>query len=102
MNIESGTWSDLTGEGPTWHLYVLECSDGSLYCGVTTDLDRRVREHNGSHRGAKSTRGRRPVVLVYSEVCSGRSDALRREHRFKSLSRERKLLFISCGGEDDK
>jgi len=78
----------------SWWLYVVECSDGTLYCGVTTSISRRVREHNTSHRGAKYTRSRRPVCLVYSEQCSSRSDALRREAAFKRMSRKQKLLLI--------
>ena len=79
----------------SWFLYVAQCSDGSLYTGVTTDVERRIREHNGSKRGAKYTRNKRPVKLVYSRVCKGRSEAQREEYKFKSLSRKEKLKIIS-------
>ena len=78
----------------SWFLYVAQCSDGSLYTGVTTDVERRIREHNGSKRGAKYTRNRRPVKLVYSRVCKDRSEAQREEYKFKSLSRKEKLKII--------
>ena len=78
----------------SWFLYVVQCSDGSLYTGVTTDIERRIREHNGSKRGAKYTCSRRPVKLVYVKDCRDRSEALREEYRFKSLSRKEKLKII--------
>jgi putative endonuclease len=78
----------------SWWLYVVECSDGTLYCGVTTSISRRVSEHNTSQRGAKYTRSRRPVSLVYTEQCSSRSDALRREAAFKRMTRKQKLHLI--------
>ena len=59
-----------------WHVYILKCSDGTLYCGSTVDVERRVIEHNTDDiKGAKYTKPRRPVKLVYSEVCSDRSTA---------------------------
>jgi len=78
----------------SWFLYVVQCSDGSLYTGVTTDIERRIREHNGSKRGAKYTRGRRPVKLIYVKDCRDRFEALREERKFKSLSRKEKLKII--------
>jgi len=78
----------------SWFLYVVQCSDGTLYTGVTTDIERRIREHNGSKRGAKYTRGRRPVELVYVKDCRDRFEALREEYKFKSLSRKEKLKII--------
>lgn len=74
-------------------MYVLECADGSLYTGITTDLARRVSQHNAG-TGANFTRSRRPVRLLWSEGAAGRSAALRRELEIKGLSRERKLLLI--------
>jgi putative endonuclease len=59
-----------------YHVYILKCSDNTLYTGVTTDLDRRISEHNGAvPGGAKYTRARQPVVCIYSEICKGRSAA---------------------------
>ena len=78
----------------SWFLYVVQCSDGTLYTGVTTDIERRIREHNGSKRGAKYTRGRRPVKLIYVKDCRDRFEALREEYKFKSLSRKEKLKII--------
>ena len=78
----------------SWFLYVVQCSDGSLYTGVTTDIERRIREHNKSRRGAKYTRSRRPVKLVYVKDCRDRREALREEYKFKSLSRKEKLKLI--------
>lgn len=72
-----------------WFLYILECSDGSLYTGVTTDIDRRLREHQEG-TGSRYTRTRRPVVLVHQEECGNRSQALSRECVVKSLPRSRK------------
>jgi len=77
-----------------WLVYLLECSDGSLYCGITKDLEGRVKAHN-SGKGAKYTASRRPVKLVYTEVFGGKSEALKREHEIKKLSRNQKLCLIS-------
>jgi len=80
--------------GSAWYLYILRCGDGSLYTGVTTDVARRLEEHR-SGRGAKYTRGRGPLELVYSETCTGHSEALRREMAVKALSKEQKLRLIA-------
>ena len=74
----------------TWKLYMLRCGDGSLYTGITTDLERRLEEHR-SGRGAKYTRGRGPLELVYAEECPDKSAALKRELEIKALPREEKL-----------
>ena len=79
--------------GHTWKLYILRCRDGSLYTGITTDLEKRIAAHN-SGKGAKYTRGRGPLELVYSEDCAEHSAALRREMEIKSLTREEKLKLI--------
>lgn len=73
-----------------WHVYLLECADGTLYCGATNDLDRRLAAH-GTPRGARYTRGRGPVRLVWSEAAGSKGDALRRELAVKRLSRGGKL-----------
>ena len=75
-----------------------KCSDGSLYTGVTTDIRRRMNEHNAK-RGARYTRGRTPVILIHDESRSGRSEALRREAEIKSWPRSRKLILIKSGGK---
>jgi putative endonuclease len=81
-----------------WHLYIVECSDGSLYTGITTDVVRRVNEHNGSPRGARYTRTRRPVALrAVAYVGESMSIALRVERKFKRLRTKRKLEVIAEG-----
>ena len=77
----------------TGFVYMLQCSDGSLYTGWTTDIDRRVRMHNEG-RGARYTRSRRPVKPVYLEPAVSREEALRREAAIKKLSRKDKLKLI--------
>ena len=76
-----------------WKVYMLRCCDGSLYTGITTDTDRRVAEHN-SGKGAKYTRSKRPVELVYQEDCEDHSHALRRELEIKALTRTGKMKLI--------
>jgi putative endonuclease len=77
-----------------WHLYILGCGDGSLYTGVTTDIERRIREHQEG-TGARYTRTHAPVTLVYQEECGSRSQALSRECAVKSLPRRKKYELIS-------
>jgi len=78
-----------------WYLYVVECSDGTFYTGVTTDIPRRVNEHNTSARGAKYTRSRRPVRTVYWRKMEDKSSAQTEESKFKRLSRKQKQEIIS-------
>ena len=74
---------------------MLQCSDGSLYTGITTDVERRLKQHNGdSPQGAKFTRARRPVRLVYSEQQPDRSLASKREIAIKAMNRKQKLALI--------
>ena len=78
-----------------WFVYILKCADDTLYTGITTDIERRVEEHNTDNKkGAKYTRVRRPVECVYSEQHKTRSDACKRESELKKLSREEKCRFI--------
>ena len=77
----------------TWTVYLARCQDGTLYTGITTDRERRLAEHN-SGSGAAYTRTRRPVSLVYWEIVSDRSSALRREHAIKRLSRVEKRALV--------
>ena len=77
----------------TWKLYILRCGDGSLYTGITTDVQARFQAHSCG-KGAKYTRGRGPLELAYSEECGSHSDALKRELEIKGLSREEKERFI--------
>ena len=76
------------------YVYLLRCSDGSLYCGWTTDLAARMEAHN-SGKGAKYTRTRRPVELVYSEEYEDRHEALSREWHIKQLPRQENLALIA-------
>jgi putative endonuclease len=75
------------------YCYILECADGTFYTGWTTDPERRLRQHNLG-RGAKYTRTRRPVHMVYLEELPDRAAAMRREIRIKQMSRERKVQLI--------
>ena len=77
-----------------WLLYILRCGDGSLYTGIAVDVQARLQMHR-SGKGAKYTRGRGPLELVYSEKCGSHSDALRRELEIKGLTREEKKALIS-------
>ncbi len=77
-----------------WFVYIIEASDGSLYTGVTTDVDRRFVEHCGTGKGAKFFRGRKPVKIAYIQEHPDRSSALKREAEIKKLSRENKLQLI--------
>ena len=76
-----------------WHVYIVECSDGSLYTGITNDLDKRITAHNDG-RGAKYTKSRRPVRLRYSEPAADRKHASQREYAIKSLPRVKKMQLI--------
>src|SRR5262249_4413843 len=75
-----------------FRVYLLRCKDGSIYAGITTDLSRRLTQHN-SGKGAAYTRSRRPVALVYDEASTDRSAALRREAALRRLSRAQKLAL---------
>jgi len=77
-----------------WYLYVLHCGDGTLYCGITTDLERRLDQHNAG-TGARYTRGRRPVSLARAWPCGDRSSALKSEAAFKKLTRSAKTRRLS-------
>ena len=77
-----------------WHVYVLECADGTLYTGVTVDLERRVHEHNHTKAGAAYTRARRPVGLVFASPYDSRSAAQKAEYAIKRWSRRKKLELI--------
>jgi len=77
-------------------VYMLRCADDSLYTGITTDLNRRIQEHNGEiEGGAKYTAGRRPVQLVYSKECKDRSKAGKEEWRIKKMKRKEKEELIN-------
>ncbi|MDO5545068.1 MAG: GIY-YIG nuclease family protein [Eubacteriales bacterium] len=77
-----------------WYLYILRCGDGTLYTGITTDIQRRLEAHRQG-RGAKYTRGRGPLELAYQEECGTHSEALKRELAVKALPRAEKETLIS-------
>jgi putative endonuclease len=83
-----------------YFVYILQCSDGTLYIGTTNNLEKRLIAHNTSKYGAHYTKIRRPVALVYSENCKTRGNALRREFVLKKLTRKEKLNVIDayCAG----
>jgi len=80
-----------------WHVYILRCADGILYTGSTTDIERRIKEHNRK-KGGGCTRRRLPVKLIYKETHPNRSSAQRREAEIKSWPRKKKLALISQEG----
>ena len=88
----------LTPQSPIkdYFVYIVKCSDETLYTGIATDLTRRVDEHNYSDKGAKYTKTRRPVELLYSEKLQDRSSASKREYEIKKLTREKKLELINA------
>lgn len=77
-----------------YYVYIVKCSDKTLYAGWKNNLEKRVQEHNDGKNGSKYTRARRPVRLVYTEACSCLSEALKREARIRKLSRWGKLELI--------
>jgi predicted GIY-YIG superfamily endonuclease len=80
----------------TWWLYLLRCADGTLYCGIALDVEARLQQHSEG-KGAKYTRGRGPLVLVYREACGSKTEALRRERTIKRLKRPAKEALIATG-----
>jgi putative endonuclease len=86
--------SDVT----TWYVYIVRCADDSLYTGIATDVPRRIDAHNGG-RGAKYTRGRRPVTLVYEESAATRGQALRRETAIKRMRTAVKRRLVAAGAD---
>ena len=83
-----------------WFVYILQCSDGTLYTGITNDLERRIQMHSNGD-GAKYTRGRGPLVLRYVEKIESYSSALRREYAIKQLPRNQKLKLIETQTPED-
>jgi putative endonuclease len=79
----------------SWLVYILQCSDNSYYTGITTDLQRRLHEHNNSKKGAKYTRSRRPVELLYSFIVKNRSVASKEEIKIKKMKRQDKINYFN-------
>jgi len=78
----------------SFSVYIVECRGGSLYTGYAVDVEKRVREHNEGDRGARYTKSRRPVKLVYSEKLESKSKAMKREAQIKKLSRGEKIRLV--------
>jgi putative endonuclease len=82
-----------------WFVYLVRCQDGTFYCGIAKDLARRFAEHNSADKGAKYTRGRRPVHLVYAEQVASRAQAAQREGQIKKLTRTEKMTIVAHYGQ---
>lgn len=89
------------GPGRRWTVYILRCADTTLYTGITCDLEQRLAAH-GQGKGARYTRGRGPLQLVYQEELDSKGEALRRERAIKRLSRQRKLALLHAPPEDER
>jgi putative endonuclease len=85
----------------TWFVYIVECCDGSLYTGITNQLEKRISAHN-SGKGAKYTKSRTPVVLKFFSTCASKSEACKQEIAIKKLSRTDKLALIEKGSKKNK
>ena len=84
-----------------WLIYILECRDGSLYCGITNNLEKRLKQHKGEIKGgSKYTRSHWPCKLVYEEKSASRSEALQREVIIKKMSRDERQALINLFSED--
>jgi putative endonuclease len=99
LNFNTYLDNPMTGKNG-WFVYLLRCGDNSLYTGVTTDLERRLHEHNHTPRGAKYTRARRPVTLAYSEPAHSRQAACRREWEIKQLRADEKEQLIATPADN--
>lgn len=86
----------------SWYVYIVSCSDGSLYTGTTNDLERRIYQHNASKAGARYTRSRRPVELVYYQAVDNRSEACRKEYKIRKLPPMDKIGLIVEQYEQNK
>jgi putative endonuclease len=80
----------------TWYVYFLRCNDNSLYAGITTDINRRLHEHNHSKLGAKYTRAKRPVTLAFLEESPDKSAASKREYQLRKLTKSKKEQLVSA------
>ncbi len=78
-----------------WFVYIIKCADETLYTGITTDIQRRLSEHNSSDKWAKYTKMRRPVEMVFSQVCEDRSQASKLEYKIKKYTKQQKLTIIA-------
>ena len=88
----------MSKDADNWYVYMVRCSDGTLYTGITKDLEKRITAHNSGKDGARYTRSRRPVKLVYSEQVESRSAAARLEYQFKQLPLSKKEMLVDSSG----
>lgn len=86
----------------SWSVYMVRCSDGTLYTGITNDLEKRIAAHNSAKDGARYTRSRRPVTLVYAEEAGSKSAAARLEYQIKRLPRSKKKSLIPSAEKMEK
>lgn len=98
LNLETVTSSP----PQPWYVYIVCCVDGTLYTGITCDVRRRLVEHNESPQGAKYTRARRPVSLVFVEAAASRSGAARRESSIKRMTRQAKIALVAEAYDQDR
>ena len=84
----------IINEDKKWYVYLLKCSDNSYYTGITTDIQRRLTEHNNSKKGAKYTRSRRPVELLCFFNVDSRSEASKEEIKIKKMKRQDKIIYV--------
>ena len=85
----------MSKENNIWRVYMVRCSDGTLYTGITKDLEKRIEAHNSGKDGARYTRSRRPVKLVYSEEVDSKSTAAKLEYKIKKMTRAKKMEMIN-------
>jgi putative endonuclease len=95
----SAKWWEIQMEKQGNFVYIVKCRDGSYYTGWTTDVEKRVKEHNGGSKGAKYTRGRRPVSLVYTESFDTPNEAMSREWHIKHMTRQEKEQLINMADD---
>ena len=88
-------YGGVSKDDDNWYVYMVRCNDGTLYTGITNDLEKRVDAHNSGKDGARYTRSRRPVELVYSQQVESKSAAAKLEYQFKKLPRSKKKKLIA-------
>ncbi len=98
--IYSGPISEAICRPMEWFVYIIECDNGSLYTGITTDIVRRFRDHDGGAKGARYFNGRKPLKVVWSERGHDQSSATRREIAIKQLTRRQKLILVGSASGD--
>lgn len=95
LNHSSQNLADIMTTNNSWYVYFLRCNDNSLYAGITTDITRRLHQHNHTKLGAKYTRAKRPVTLAFIESVVDKSSASKREYQLRKLSKTQKEQLVS-------